>query len=629
MASLAPCLVMPGGSWTFEEEESVQRLANALETTVTCSADHIQPHGAPSEIVMLNPAKLEEIVTLPSPTNTATWRVRISPDYVEVLPSGQQENEVMQTIRDSPDQRRSRFLDTVFPEFKDDLHSVSRNSIADDGDAASDVDLEWDFAQGGVPGENGISGVEKSSLRRENSENVLALDFDALASHGVESVAPFFHSTEDSSLDDNDTSSQSSQSAPAAQETCAYPAHFSPDVPHNGLDSPVHSDAEEPPDDHLLLTPSSLDDTEPPQHDDSESMLSIALHLATASIRSDTEKGHGLEASDRDELEYLEEYPAVTLSVLQLDVPLSLESDFGVPRGWEVISDPPSSPSSRDDALSADDIASSHSSILPPPAPASNPPMAGADEEPADIAHFETVQSPVMSSDGQSVSQPETDNSKIPGCTVPQDTVEEDGATLRSADAVSIGAEFEDESIQGTPALPALHLQSPSFSDDVLSSPEFHRRDFLDQDTPRRDFAPSSSLPKARRHSRALSTSIIERTSILWAPQESKILQDAPARSGNAKGKGKGRARPRARTISDDSRFAETSQTRPRCVDQAVQTEPDELRAKYKRLKRELKEEKAKVAGLRRKDSQQRPLFSKMRFWVGDPFQFEDEDGIM
>ncbi|KAJ7622671.1 hypothetical protein DFH06DRAFT_766784 [Mycena polygramma] len=188
----------------------------------------------------------------------------------------------------------------------------------------------------------------------------------------------------------------------------------------------------------------------------------------------------------------------------------------------------------------------------------------------------------------------------------------------------------DDEALRTppTPALPALHFPCPSLTDEVLSSPVFR---LLDCDT-----MGSGSIAAARttaRHVRALTTSHVERRSILWAPHDTRDLHDGRRASVHAGSKDKGKARPRARTLSfaDDSRSRHGSEQR---VEREVQTEVPVARDAVKRLKQKLRAERAKIAGLVRERNKsaeyerwQASWERKWQYFGG--FSYDFEDGLM
>ncbi|KAJ7360831.1 hypothetical protein DFH08DRAFT_842343 [Mycena albidolilacea] len=132
-----------------------QEIEDDLHSTFQQSPAPIpEPYTGNSEIVLLDPANLsEEVRLLASPTSSAsrdTWRVRVSPEYdIEVLPPEQQQarSEAMpRHLRDSPEQRRSRFLHNIFPEITNDLYFASPGST-DNRSVSPLLDMEWDFPQ--------------------------------------------------------------------------------------------------------------------------------------------------------------------------------------------------------------------------------------------------------------------------------------------------------------------------------------------------------------------------------------------------------------------------------------------------------------------------------------------------
>ncbi|KAJ7146488.1 hypothetical protein C8R44DRAFT_973270 [Mycena epipterygia] len=766
------------GSWNIEEEDS---------TTPLRIAEEIKPFEAPSqasssikfpenpqevqsEIYIIDSAKLsEEIVLLASPTSASkeTWRVRISPEYdIEVLPPIPHNGNDASTsqVRDSLQQRRSRFLDNVYPEIKDDLHSASRNSTNKDP-VPSVLDMEWDFAQYDLDITSGTVGttaeesssIEGSELGVQDLENLpdsgLGLVFPPLSleretrdeeMHGTVGVAENWHAEESSMDSDVDAStpfscSELATGTPSILSTAHLPG--SPSSLQSSLrptDDVASSASEarhvkETADDRLMLTPSSLVDAALPifadHDDDSESLGSVILRPATASIMSEDGEAEGqdnpeaddtfhpatasiiyqddeakegqsdLESDDEStgstilrpvtasiiseddeanegqgdpepdvsgslglrilrpgtasviseddeaegqddlELEDSEGLGSVIIrpasaSVLYEDgetkdgqdapetneypvlTPLSLD-DISLSLDWEVIPDLPSSPSSTDSRSAV-----GSSPLVPGPEhpQSTGSPIPGlvsdgvAEEVGAPTEPLQLDDHPSPSS----AVEPEAIGSTVPDDLI-SDVVEEAGASLEQLG--SIDGQSEDEWIR----LPPLHFPSPSLTDELLSSPQFHTAAFHQESSP----GSTPAVPRSR-HVRALSTSQAERTSILWAPQDSRYQypQDY-TRGGNGEGKGKGRARLRARTVSDDSGFGEPSgASTARRVEQEVQTEEEvqtasKLQAKYIRLKKELKHEKAKAADLaRRKDSDKREW---SQYLWGLPSNFEDD----
>ncbi|KAJ7206231.1 hypothetical protein B0H12DRAFT_1159760 [Mycena haematopus] len=151
-SSRSPSVGMPGGSWTLEEEDAPQ--SSSVNETVAVSPAPIsqEPYTVNSEITVLDPANLsEEVRLVPSPAGTET-RVRISPEYMEVVALEQEQDETDTTrrhIRDSADQRRWRYLPNIFPEIKASLHSASSASRSPTCSlpSVSALDPEWEFPQ--------------------------------------------------------------------------------------------------------------------------------------------------------------------------------------------------------------------------------------------------------------------------------------------------------------------------------------------------------------------------------------------------------------------------------------------------------------------------------------------------
>ncbi|KAJ7847541.1 hypothetical protein B0H13DRAFT_2091722 [Mycena leptocephala] len=738
---VSPSLGMPGGSWTIEEEDGL-----APQNSVSDSPVNGSPQYSPasikesfrvhSEIVLLDSANLsEEIHLLASPTaSEETWRVRISPEYdIEVLPPElhQPDTSALRArhVRDSPQQRRSRCLDNIFPEIKDDIHSASRSS-ADNDSVLPILDLEWDFAQydyfSSAPDASPAGDDEDGLVYGiQDPESLAALDLLGLAFPSPVSVddpsregsasapgnSPLPPSPAESDVDDDLSSTHSSPSPPVTSislpstarpsvspsrstvrtETDTTSSGFGDSDDDDDSDSPRPQDADDP----FMLTPSSLiDPAVVADHHDSESLLSMFIRPATTSVISDDEadeEGQDEEDLDRVELEYLDEHPAMTpLSLFGIDeisLPLSLDSSFGFPNDWVLVphegdalfasgtvgqsgvepkEESVSSCSDGDaDDFVADVEASSESEALQlnlvsqfiqgsPRARGSTPlenGMYAADQEDEHVS--EAPHSPAASIDDQSETQTQTsleahelysekESISEPEAEAPQSN----GGT--DPNAVDVAAEEDPRlsevpespaaSTSGQPesdddwALPALHFHSPSLTDEVLSSPEFHaavfRQDpYMDtgESSPGQDAAASRA-----RHVRAFSTSNIghERRSILWAPHDARDVYDTP-RIGrvNANAKGKGRAR--TLTVSD-SGFTGNDHGARR-VESEVQTETDveRLRAKYVRLKKELRIEQARVAELVRRERDKSPerwesrAIAKLYSW-GVPTSFED-----
>ncbi|KAJ7508372.1 hypothetical protein B0H11DRAFT_1964573 [Mycena galericulata] len=413
--------------------------------------------------------------------------------------------------------------------------------------------------------------------------------------------------------------------------------------------SEYHSQHSEETVDDPLLTPSSLVGTsELGDPYDSESLPSTVIRPATASAVSQDDDDK--EGQDLDELEYIDEPPVLTPLTFQgLDdtsLLISLDS-FGVPDDWEFVlrppeingvaatfefepGDPPAaaeegatpsegptqSSSAALDGRSVEESFKESSQAVGPIVPEDSVDNVAADVESdgdteEDVDETETdlrktgggAEASLQESGGAHQSDqaendwtPELTTLHFPSGSIPDETDrygEEAGAEHQYLD----DGQAENE---WTPVLPALHFHSPSLSDEVLGSPEFNAAVFGQDGDDAIPAASPRAVPRSR-HLRALSTSNVERTSILWAPMETKYGTET-ARSASAKGKGK--ARPRARTVSDGSGFAGTEDRRR--VEREVQTAAAEvddrhaLRAKYTRLKSELRSERVRVAGLMR-----------------------------
>ncbi|KAF8215608.1 hypothetical protein K438DRAFT_1748531 [Mycena galopus ATCC 62051] len=758
----------PCGSWTIEEEDAAQ--SSSLNEAVTISPQQSptstipEPYTVNSQIIVLDHSNLaEEVRLLASPSGSTsreiwTQRVRISPEYeIEVLPPEQQQQHsdtipMPRHIRDSPEQRQSRYLHKIFPEIEDDLRSASR--CPTDGDSTPPVlgDLEWEFPQFDLAGgDTGSAGESFVYGRQETFGHGLGLDFpsapsmDETVSEGTESVPdtgtsrqgrgvgasllqeipdpklvptvgsetaldssvlqvttsppsgstagggdgasmtpipmratpeivpplgyelgldsssmndavrdgtasapdastadghghgvgassnliegimdPTFSS--DSTVDDHDPpqdetesiSSNSPSSPPLSEEgsslddddlSTTYSSHSAPvtsiSIPSTVRPSPSPSRSSAP----SPFGDSDDDESNPPRRQeiaydhqvmqtlspvggdqqDSKSLPSIYIRRATASI-SDIASGRSEAQEDGDELEYLDEYPPIV---------------------------PSSPPDSFFDNAAGEQLVESHTSTPP----------SGDDLTAAARAPFEAAEERSLSE--AVVESPQAKESP---------RLEDGTADIKddeNADADQTGtASTEDQSDDGwlqfqiTPELPPLNLHSSSFSDEVLSSPQFHfRAETLDEgpSNPSRDEAAIAP----GRHVRALSTPNIERRSILWAPHDTRdVREDAPLRRFDLKGKEKGKGR--ARTVSD-SGFAETENDSHR-VEREVQTESEaaELKAKCARLEKELRIEQAKVAELARRadtTSSERGwearMIAKMSSW-GFPSNFED-----
>ncbi|KAJ7760127.1 hypothetical protein DFH07DRAFT_940049 [Mycena maculata] len=742
MTSPSPSSGMPGGSWTIQDEEPNGRIepqdsgtpVDGLDGFVPSAEEAIgsrKPEGLRSEILELgNSAKLEEIVLLASPSRE-TWRVRISPDYdIEILGPIQQQDGGDVGIsgprhRYSPQQRRSRCLDTIFPDIRDDFHSASRAS-RDNAPVPSVLDLDWDFSQydlsripntdenalalafqslpvNGIAHDEAVDGTDSPSgtppagpssprstlrpsdspsrpvLRTEtgvssssfgDSDNSQSVDravngaeyptgstlppsvppspekIDETESPAASPFRPSLHHGQQSTPNDvnpthfSPSTGTSSPGAPSTARPSVSPSNPSvrPDggaASSSGFDSddsetPSHQVSETA--DDQLLTPSSLGEAFnlPDQHD-SESLPSAIIHPAPSSALSeyDDDNEDGADAhsdSDPEELEYLDEPPALTLMSFWLD-PLPLDSGFGSPDDWEVVGPPsPNGLAQTQTAFALGHLPEIGGTTSTTPGEAT-----GINEVLAEASA--PLEDPLQSS---SASLDER-STEAAGVTVLEETIHHADTEIEGDEKEPQESKGDQESGGGqqfpendslsqdddwTPELPALHFHSPSLTDEVLSSPEFTTVAFRhgQEHSPGGGAAPTPILPRSRRV-RVGSTSNIERTSILWAPQESKYVEHAGA------ARGKGKARSRARTLSGDSGFAETETVAPEVQTQA----DDELRAKYARLKKKYRIEKARVAGLARGtgretegwDEAKLGMLKKLFSW-GFPIHFED-----
>ncbi|KAJ7656961.1 hypothetical protein DFH06DRAFT_1132166 [Mycena polygramma] len=342
---------MPGGSWSLdEEEEQPERLErqdlvilhtnkdgqkpsevlNSLDSTALSAGDSTLRSSEteePYQIVVLDPAELsEEISLLASPaastTSKETWRVRISPDYdIEVLPPSPQRgrNSAGRHIRDSPEQRRSRFLDNIFPEIKDDIHSFSR-CPTDTDSVAPTLDVDWDFDQYGLSTsalDSSVPSDEDLRASAEDSETLpaLGLTFPTTSSvvepshNDAERPSSPSPSSPESLLADVDLSSCDhpisvpDASAPSHSENAHTGAENSESLPGLGLtflftssDNPSHDEAERASSRSPSSVGSSFDDIDlgsPSPPVTSISMPSTARPLSSPSasdctLRTDT-----------------------------------------------------------------------------------------------------------------------------------------------------------------------------------------------------------------------------------------------------------------------------------------------------------------------------------------------------
>ncbi|KAJ6457251.1 hypothetical protein C8R45DRAFT_565258 [Mycena sanguinolenta] len=371
--------------------------------------------------------------------------------------------------------------------------------------------------------------------------------------------------------------------------------------------SPSRSDAPSPPtgfgldhsdDDHDSPRPSEIANAQLAQTPlaavgdghDSESLVSLFIRPATASVASAKSDS---EAQDIDseyaELEYHDEQPPMTpLSFLdssgEISLPLSLDSSsfaVPIPNEWEVVAHP-SSPDSffGDTAGQAIDA----------PAPSTPP----------DMDEFATASRlPLEDAEDRSTSEATAEPSQRSQPTGTMDSAADIAGDENDDGVPAPAASTHSDDAHTSIELPPLDLHSSSFADAVLSSPLFHLSD-LAQGNPTGDAAPSPDVSGVAKHARAFSAPNVERRSILWAPHSTRD-DDAPLRRADSKGKGKARAR----TLSE-SGFAESEGSRR--VEREVQTdmysEAERLRARCARLEKKLEIERAKVAGLTRRDGE-------------------------
>ncbi|KAJ7696798.1 hypothetical protein B0H17DRAFT_393143 [Mycena rosella] len=531
MSSAAPYLGMPGGSWAFEEErptscfqvphasvvpnghgrvpEDTSRFTEPTQKSQT-------PQTVHSEIVTIDPAKLsEEVVLLASPTSTASremWRVRISPEYdIQVLPPDPHGSDMVNPRRDSPQQRRSRHLNIVYPEFQDYIHSASRGST-NNAPLPSVLDIEWDFAQPDTSVGNGgpvdAGGREEHELESHGPHDCGSLPdrggFGLLGLHlsppsmegetrGEEtSGAELSSGISDLSTPDESSLDSDIDSSASAAETTDTPssvpsAHPSPSpvslrstlrtdeaeaattVDRNSDDT-ASPRVDETADERLMLTPSSLADVDADPHG-SESLHSAILRPATSSVFSeggtDTNGGRRAE-STYEELEYMdeEEYSALTpLRLLGLSLPLSLDS-FGLPDAWEVIPlpHPPSSSSSSESSPAY----SAGGTLLPAPEEP-QPDGHTSPERPSDAVPQETAPSePPPSLLGNSSPASASEHGSIP-LEAAMDDVAEPAPSPSSGHPSSDSPSDNDDPIPEHPAL--THSTSEGSSVDDADGP--------------------------------------------------------------------------------------------------------------------------------------------------------------
>ncbi|KAJ7083326.1 hypothetical protein B0H15DRAFT_421086 [Mycena belliarum] len=747
---------MPGGSWTIGQEGSarcsVPQDSAGLDWRVTpavvsshCSTPIPVPKEQPAqyEVVTVDPAKLEEIFLLASPTSTAskdTWRVRISPEYdIQILPPEPHGNEiVVARVRDSPEQRRSRCLSTIFPELANDIHSVSRSS-KDNSPAQSILDPQWEFAQQDVALGPDSSADEERSEQEESGQDCGRLsdrdfglllflsqameeevshedngwtetdpaprDSDLSTSHrqitsgldsslhsdvssgtqnprsAAEPVSPTSPSTAtpltspmslrstfqadevdaaSSEFGDSDegepvsptslpstacllTSPMSLTSRPTLQADEADAASGGLGDSNEGEPESCH--VEERSDDQLL-TPSSLD-ASLADHPCRESVDSTIARTVTASVLSEDRPEHHDQEDSDYELEYLTEFSVLTpLSLPGLDSissPNSLGIDFGAFNDWELVPHPPVGSTSGNEPFLGNVVAQSQPlvSVLiapqdgPEDNPVTKPAVLAKDTESCSVyqsvpeqprpaeRHIPESSDKVTSSPRSIDSYLVQDAAGAIGVIAPGDDL---GAEAEKLASPSYKLPFQtddpsvDESIQPILKLPELDFHPPSLTDEVLHSPVFRLTVFGDHNPGTEAAPPLAPVPVASgsKHLRALSASHAERTSILWAPHDTKYMYQ-PTWSASEKGKGTARWRSSKRTVSDDSGSAQTAR-----VEREVQTEVDDLRARYARVKKELKDEKAKVAKLRQETSKAPERSEYSLFSWGVPTTLED-----
>ncbi|KAJ6541566.1 hypothetical protein B0H19DRAFT_1173640 [Mycena capillaripes] len=453
---------MPGGSWTIEEDEPNER--PAPQRSVSEQGENSPPHPAASiqepyiaysgsEVLELDPATLsEEIRLLPSPSmsraSIETCRVRMSPESLEFLPPDPEHDAGTRRIRDSPEQRRSRFLDHVFPEIKDNLHSASRGRTDDDA-MPSIFDADWDFEDSPALGLTFPSPTMDDPSREEAEAS------------SRNSSPPL--SLADSILDDDDLSSTHSSpsppvtsiSLPSTARPSATPSRSTQRADLFGdSDDDVRDSSqlelEDTVDDPFLRTPSILvDPAVVADRDDSESLPSLLLRpTASSAISDDDPHKEEQDVLEYADLEYFDEYPATTapsaLGVDEISLPLShsLDSSVGVPYDWEVVSH-----QSSDDAGFAGGAVEAVADLVEANTPASSD---GSADEPVESPAQEAIQ---PHAEEQSTS--EHAEFEANGCSAPDDGMDSvtEGAddSLPHSPAASSDAELDDEWSQSIP----------------------------------------------------------------------------------------------------------------------------------------------------------------------------------
>ncbi|KAK7012701.1 hypothetical protein R3P38DRAFT_3018493 [Favolaschia claudopus] len=630
LRSKSPCLGMPGGSWIPDEKDALECCEPEEEPASSSRfADSIhESYTVHSEIVVLDPTSLaEEVRLLASPRNTLkkdTWRVRMSPEFgIETLDPDPDQHEPGSTltprrILDSPEQRRWRALQNVFPEIKDSLHSSSHGSSSSSSASSIASNMEWDFQFDHPPPV--IIDASDTVIKSENDNSEIQADLpfgrpdapgatcpsvsSSFSQNGDQHGPPL--SSSDKSVSESDLNTTSSSTVPVTSVNFPSTGRASPippasDVPScNDSDSGSDSSRPQDTDDELIRTLSRKDSAPFAGRGESDSLSSNLIRPAASSISSadaEAKSERSRDDSDNAELEYLDENPSTTpLSSLKIDnisLPLLLHSDRFLPTEWVVVTDPPTP-----DSFFGNVEPPSHTMVSP-----LNP-------ETIAIATAQSAEGSPNISECFLSNEP----TSLQGVHREDAASEEDDGESEA----SVQAQSNPHWEQGTPELPPLHFHSPSLTDEVLGFTGFPARDL--QSFKSRDLKP---LPRAAHvpseHLRTRSTPLIERQSILWAPHDRRYgVPDSGPRTDI---KGKGKARQRAISVNSGV-----------LVDQEVQTtaptEVDQLKVKYTRLKKELRLEKQRVAELQqREQSKQREadsnLLAKLFNW-GIPIQYED-----
>ncbi|KAF7347158.1 hypothetical protein MVEN_01470300 [Mycena venus] len=441
-----------------------------------------------------------------------------------------------------------------------------------------------------------------------------------------------------------------------------------------------------PPHDQLMQTPSSpVNPAVVADQADSESMLSVFIRPATASVVSADEEDKSEAEEDGltdTELEYLDECPTMTplslFGVEEISLPLSLDSSFGFPDGWEVIpnlSSTPDSffgetdtvvrPSNAASASNGDDcVTAAQASLEAPqldaeeqtvsdpveePTQASPPSSAAPIEDTAALPIIEPPEAVIVSNGGmddllvaaqaplgpqlyaeerssEAVAESHSESALEDEMVDTPD--DESGHPTEPPEPSESMDEQSDEGWSQTLELPALHFHSPSLTEEVLSSPEFHVLNFCQdfESGPGRDPA---STPSHTRHVRVLSVPNVEHRSILWAPHDTRYVPEGAASLRRADPKGKGKDRVHRRTISTDSGFVESEGRR---VEREVQTETeaDRLKKRVVHLEKQVRRERAKVARLRRDNESSERWESSWMVgalnFLGLPYKSEDDN---